>query len=101
MEDEDDLTPSGDAVVTTGVTGLGSFGSALGGLFITGLSRAIDLEFAEREQIIDSATQASLNPDQYGEPGIGDVVQNLTPIQVGGLLLAVGLSVALVAGAFR
>ncbi len=101
MEDEEDLTPSGSDVVSTGVTGLGTFGQALGGLFITGLSRAIDLEFAEREQIIDSATQASLRNDQFGEPGLRDVVDNLTTAQIAGLWIAAALTVALLTGAFR
>lgn len=98
--DDDELTPSGSDVVSTRTSDPGFFGQ-IGDLLVNGASRAIDLEFAQREQIIDSATQARFQPDQFGQPGFADVVENLTPIQIGGLLVALALSVALVAGAFR
>ena len=101
MPEEQDLSPSGADIVSTGTSGLGDFGRALGGLFVTGLSRRIDLEFTEREQRIDTAEVARQRQQQFAPPGFGSVVQNLTPLQVGGLLVAAALSVALISGAFR
>ena len=92
---EEELTPSGSDVVSTRANDFG-FLRQFGDLVINGASRAIDLEFAEREQIIDSATQTRFQDDQFTEPGIADVFENLTPIQVGGLFAALALTVVLI-----
>ncbi len=101
MEDDNELTPSGSDVVSTGVSGLGDFGRALGGLFITGVSRRIDLEFREKEVRIDTASLNRQSQQQFAPPGVGSVLENLTPLQLGGFALAAVLTIALVSGAFR
>lgn len=101
MEDEDDLSPSGSDVASTGTSGLGALGLALGGLFVDGLSRRIDLEFREREAHVDTATLNRNAQPQFAPPGFGSVIENLTPLQLGGFALAAVLLVALVSGAFR
>ncbi len=97
---EDDL-PNGTEVVQSGISGLGGFFEALGGLALAGVAKKIDMELAE-----DAARS---NPDNYyatTNPVYGpiqpppnaqfqDVLTNLAPWQWAGLALAGGLTALL------
>lgn len=95
----DAKTPSGSEVAQTGVSGLGDFFSQLGGIALTGISRRVDMEFTDPVHTPDTATPAP-KPEPPMRTGFVDAVTALTPLQVGGLVVAGALSWALVTGKF-
>lgn len=96
---------TGQQVVTDDVTGAtsGSFKD----LLLFGVRSAIDLEVAERTQLIGdratvNSTGAATSPSQSARVGAAvDTVKALTPIQLGGIALALVGVWGLVTGKFR
>lgn len=96
-----DLTPSGSEITGVGVRNQGGFLSGLGSLALTGFSRFIDSELPIPTQNPDTAEIARQKQMEVAPPGLGSVFENITPVQFGGLLVAAGLTIALVTGQFR
>ena len=99
--DEDDLTPTGSQVTGTGVRQQGGFLSGVGSILLTGLGRFVDAELAVPTRQPDTAEVERETRQQFSAPGLGSVFENLTPLALGGLLVAGGLTIALVTGQFR
>ena len=99
--DEDDLTPTGSDITGVGVVQQGGFFAGIGSVLLGGLGRFIDAELAVPTRQPDTAEVARADRPPVAPPGAGSFFENVTPVQLGGLLLAGGLTIALVQGAFN
>ena len=99
--EHDDLTPTGSQVTGVGVAQQGGFLSGFGSILLTGLGRFIDAELPVPTRQPDTAEIARQDRPPVAPPGLGSVFENITPIQLGGLLVAAGLTIALVQGVFN
>lgn len=99
----DSLAPSGAEVITTGAGAQGSVWSQLGGLLVYGLGRKIDAELGVPTRVPDTSETAPLTNATAAPPkstGFVDALTALTPVQLGGLVVAGGLAWALATGKF-
>lgn len=99
--DEDDLTPTGSDITGTGVRQQGGFFVGVGSIVLEGFSRFLDAELPMPTRQPDTAEIARQDRQRVAPPGLGSVFENITPVQLGGLLVAAGLTIALVTGQFR
>ena len=99
--DDDDLTPTGSDITGVGVRQQGGFLSGFGSVLLDGLGRFIDAELPVATRQPDTAEIARQDRPPVAPPGLGNVFENVTPLQLGGLLVAAGLTIALVTGQFR
>jgi hypothetical protein len=95
---------SGQQVVTDNAGGSLSFR----GVLLSGVRSLIDLEVAERTQLIgdaatvnDTGTATTPSDNIVNTQAAVDTIKALTPLQIGLLMIAAGLSFALVTGQFR
>ena len=82
------------------------FGGQLLGALAGGVRGLIDIELQERAGRVPDQADArdrspSIDPSQPQASALEDIARNLTPVQIGGLLVAGGLAVALATGQFR
>ena len=96
-----DLTPTGSDVTGVGVRQQGGFLSGVGSVLLGGLGRFIDAELPVPTRNPDTAEVDRAQRQRVSPPGLGSVFENITPLQFGGLLVAAGLTIALVTGQFR
>lgn len=96
-----DLTPTGSDVTGVGVRQQGGFLSGVGSVLLGGLGRFIDAELPLPTKQPDTAEVDREQRPRVAPPGLGSVFENITPLQFGGLLVAAGLTIALVTGQFR
>lgn len=99
--DEDDLTPSGSEITGVGVRQQGGFISGFGSILLDGLGRFVDAELPLPTKQPDTAEVDREERQRLAPPGTAGFFDNVTPLQVGGLLVAGGLTIALVTGQFR
>jgi len=99
--EHDDLTPTGSQVTGVGVEQQGGFFAGIGSVLLGGLGRFIDAELAVPTRQPDTAEIARQDRPPVAPPGAGSFFENVTPVQLGGLLIAVGLTIALATGQFR
>ena len=96
-----DLTPTGSELTGVGVRQQGGFFAGLGSVLLGGLSRFVDAELPLPTRQPDTAEVDREQRPRVSPPGLGSVFENITPLQFGGLLVAAGLTIALVTGQFR
>lgn len=96
-----DLTPTGSQVTGEGVRQQAGFLDLAGSLVLVGLGRFIDAEIPAPTRNPDTAEVDREQRMKVTLPGLGSVFENITPLQFGGLLVAAGLTIALVTGQFR
>lgn len=98
-----DATPTGQDVVDAGVSGLGDLFRRFGGIAVDGISRVVDYEIATNYRVPDTSETAPLTDQKPAPPApntLTDALTALSPLQVGGLVVAAALSWALVTGKF-
>ena len=100
--------PNGSQVASDNAAGAApaGFGTQILNALAGGVRGLIDLELAERAgQIPDQADvreQIPANDPSQPKPSKAiDILANLTPVQIGGILIAGGLAWALATGKFR
>ena len=96
---------SGYSVASTSAAGAVKPGQQLLAALAGGVSRLVDVEIAGREQVVadraDIAAHQTRAAEQPVRTGFADVLANLTPLQIGGIVVAGVLAVGLFAGWFR
>lgn len=95
---------TGQEVVDPGVRNLGDFFRGLGDIALYGVGRRVDMEFAQPTHTPDTAETAPISDTKVSPPrsdALLDVVTALSPLQIGGLVVAGVLTWKLIAGDFR